>query len=88
MDGRFETGVFISQLVDRETRGWRHRRRTLRAYGWHLIHPERPGTLCGLDMSYSNPRRPWSAISEKHRCVRCAAGLERMRQTETRQATA
>jgi hypothetical protein len=85
MDG-FEMAVFTSQPVDVAVTGgggrWRRRPRA-RAYGWHLLHAERPLTWCGLHISYTEPRRPWSEIPEDQRCQNCVGRLERVSHTDT-----
>ncbi len=79
MDG-FETAVFTRQPVDRSAaRGggrWRRRQSAL-PYGWHLIQADRPLTWCGLQVSYTYPRRLWSEIPEDRQCQSCIARYER-----------
>jgi hypothetical protein len=87
MDERFESAVYISQLVESaDAGGWR-RRRPVQVYRWHLIHAERALTWCGLSISYRNPRRPWSTVAEDRRCQNCVRRLERVNQAQESQRT-
>ena len=88
MDERFESAVYVSQLVESaDAGGWR-RRRPVRVYRWHLVHDERALTWCGLGISFRNPRRPWSAIAEDRRCQVCSRRLDRVSRARESQRTA
>ena len=77
MDGR-ESAVFTSETVDVEaTRRWRKGRSVL-TYHWHLIRSEQPRTWCGLDISYTEPRRPWGEIPDDQRCQTCGERFARV----------
>ncbi len=91
MDG-FEMAVFTSQPVDVAVAGgggrWR-RRPPVPSYSWHLIHAERPLTLCGLKFSYAFARRRrWSETPEDQRCQSCIERLERVTHPNTSRRTA
>ena len=80
MDERFESAIFVSQLVDGgDASRWR-RHRPVRVDRWHLIHGELALTWCGLSISYTYPRRPWSEVAEDQRCQSCLERLERVSQ--------
>jgi hypothetical protein len=76
----FVSAVFISQLRERAVIGrWPvRRRRRVRVASWHLIDAERALTSCGLDLSYRDPRRPWSEIPDDQRCQSCRGRLQRV----------
>lgn len=77
MDG-WESAVFTSEIVDAgASRRWR-KSRSVRAYNWHLIHSERALTWCGLEISYTEPRRLWGEISQGQRCQSCCERFERV----------
>ncbi len=85
MDERFESAVFISQLVDGYGAGGWRRRRLVRSARWHMIDDERALTRCGIAFSYTSPRRPWRAIADDQRCQSCLERHERVTSPETSQ---
>jgi hypothetical protein len=86
LDEQFESAVFASYLIDRGGGRWRKRRR-VREYCWHLLRrDERTLTWCGLEVSYKDPRQPWSEVLESQACEKCCiARLERESQADTSQ---
>ena len=75
MDGR-ESAVYTSEIVDTgPSRRWR-KSQPLSVYGWHLIPADRPLTACGLEISYTEPRRRWVEIPEDQRCQGCRRRFE------------
>ncbi len=38
---------------------------------WHLADALRALTLCGIDVGYGNPRKPWAETPEDRRCRMC-----------------
>ena len=80
--------VFISEPLGTGTGRWRSRRQPQqRVSSWHLIHAERALTWCGRDISYRDPRRPWSEIREDQRCQSCLGRLERVTHAHASQRT-
>ena len=87
MDERFESAIFVSQLIDGgDASRWR-RHRPVRVYSWHLIDGERALTWCGLSISYTDPRRPWREVAQDQRCQSCLGRLERVNQAQESQRT-
>jgi len=78
MDGRFESAVFISQLIDGYGAGGWRRRRLVRSACWHMIDDNGALTRCGIAFSYTSPRRPWRAIADDQRCQSCLEQHERV----------
>jgi hypothetical protein len=42
---------------------------------WHLADVRRAVTMCGIDVGYGNPRKPWEETPENRRCQMCASQL-------------
>lgn len=46
---------------------------------WHLADVQRALTLCGIDVGYGNPRKPWAETPEDRRCQMCEGQLAERR---------
>jgi hypothetical protein len=87
----FEVAVFTSQSAGGSTGGRLRRRRTPDlTYSWHLMHAERPLTLCGIEFSYAySRRRLWNETPENQRCRSCLERQQRrVSRADTTQRTA